>query len=590
METSAGLPQSLDVENAELVRRSSLCIKLTFSQVPLLPFDQEKYALNASQSSRQYGRSLLYKSPAVVGIVSSITILMGLKFLSDPPSKPEPILFSREISCFTEPRLADGYIDYSVALNRQRQDDVQDADNAAGLLVELTEQHALSFTELDKILEADVNRCFPDAESEGYSLVGLRMELEERLQLRTWKAEDFPGLADFLKSNETALKELRRVSRKEGLFLPLKETANIAETSRSFRNCTYQGQACDLYGVMDTVDEWSRATIMAAMQNLEGKSMDLTLEDLKTILNLSELLQQQPDMSCFSRSVFLRRDVAKTVASIAVTISDHETLDQLAKFVSSMLETPVEPESCRGAVLTSRCMELSRIMALHSGDERTQAEIFVSNQGDIHEATRRNIHLRLNVNPILQAVNTQFDRIEEILSNPDLAWQRQQVMRESLPTKNGESSDIIKSRLSARNFAARQHPDDPWAVNQFIAYHVNLGFRDPWWTIPAVRSEALCWEMLANIAVALQRFKLRNDSYPAHLQEIRELLPAKLEDPFADSFGTGDFEYLLKENQQVFQLSSVGSDGVVDPTIHDGPHLESHTDNRFLKLPAQASR
>lgn len=566
-------------------------MKLMFSQVPMrLPFDQGKCTLNASQSLRQYGRSLLSKSPAVVGIISSIAILMGLKLLYDPPSKPEPILFSREITYFTEPRLADGYIDYSVALNEQRQNDVQDADNAAPLLIEFAENHPLNALKLDTILAADVDRWFPDAESEGYSLVALRMELEERLQLRTWNAEDFPGIADFLKSNETAVQELKRIAGKKKLLLPLKSAANIVEASRSYKDCSYQGREVDLYGIMDAVVEWSRATIIAAMQNVEGKSMDVTLEDLQTVLDLSELLRQQPDMSCFARSVFLRRDVAKTVASIAVTTTDHETLDQLAEFVRLMFETPIKPEACRGGVLTSRCMELSRIMALHSGDKRAQDQIFVWNQGDIHEAIRQNVHLRLDVNPILQAVNSQFDRIDEILTNPDLAWQRQQVMLEPSPTKDGESSDMMKSRIIAQNLAAQQHPDDQWAVNQFIGYHVNFGFRDPWRSIPAIRIEFQCWEKFANIAVALQRFKLRNDSYPAHLQDIRELLPVKLEDPFADPFGTGDFEYLRKEDRQVFQLSSVGSDGVVDPTINDGPHLESHADNSFLKLPAQASR
>lgn len=194
--------------------------------------------------------------------------MSGLKLLRDPPSKPVPIQLPRATSYFTEPILPDGNINYAKALSQDREPCVDDAENAAVLLIEFTEKHPSLAVEWSDFLEADADRWFLDAELESFGVAALRLQLEERLELGSWNAEDFPNVAAFLTSNEAACRDLTRIAEKRNLFLPLKTAANIADASRSFDFCIYQERTGDLSRIKDACVFWSKVTMIAA--NLKG--------------------------------------------------------------------------------------------------------------------------------------------------------------------------------------------------------------------------------------------------------------------------------------------------------------------------------
>lgn len=464
------------------------------------------------------------------------TLLLLLVVLWAALGPNAPIRISRETTYLTSPLKEDGLVDYCLAVERQRSQQVRPQQNGA---IPLAKAIAVGWTpEKDRLICEQLDIPWPiagrvvvpddDEQLEIiqywlYSAADVVPPPEEdrfyeageaiaAAMRAPWRRDQFPLLADWVESNQAGLDRLQAIENCTHYFLPTPQDEDFKD-----RN------AFLIDGNTAALRSAARCLLVRAMFRLGEGNADAAWRDLRIVFRLSHLLTPSPSVfDVLMRGTLRCQAIAAARQLIASEWCDDQLLQEIEQFCDTLPP--------------------------------------VTDMADAIDATER--FLALDYGAMVAAADKGVEVPGCLCCQPGQMWFRAPFDRNAFLMRINHWCDQLVS--TARSHPVGQARVD--AVNAFDASLHTLVFQRSDWGVARdvalnqtargrILGDIFSWKMLLSlhqgfevelsrhaefqmfrVAIALERYRRGTGDYPAQLSELEGRIDADLlADPFSNN-------------------------------------------------------
>ncbi len=477
-------------------------------------------------------------------------------FVFGPPGERATITISKETTFITEPLKADGRPDYLRAINEKLSAGVTPENNGAVLFFQAIGPKDVS-PELRTRFFAMLGMPVPP--EDGPYFVGWRKiieklksdpgvqgdkkildSLEYELTIRPWTADQYPTVADWLKTNEVPLDVLVKASRKPQFYLPL--------VGGNGDGITLSEHFPDIITFRDVV----QAFLTRSMFNLQQGKVADAWDDLFVARRLARFVGCGP--SGMNRLAEFAYDQATITVMLCVLHDPRCDAPMIARMKADVATLPITRP------FVDRIDSLERLSAL-------DAAIYIADAGLMHISGpitfddnqissflhRRVVNAGIDWDETLRVYNSCFDRLIEVYSMPE-GPKKQAAQTEFRLWSNGLKNDVVSAMVV---FAAVMPLPNLRSANGRRAANVLLSMRMSGYNhffVQETRAKVIA--QMTDVAFALASYRVDNGDYPDKLDAlVPKFIPSLPNDPFS----TGPFLY--RRTDDCYVIYSVGPDG-----------------------------
>ena len=493
-------------------------------------------------------------------VVILSALLFGAAAAAQQTEKVRPTLtVSKATTRITEPLTADGWPDYIGALNQQLGAGVTPENNAVvmfyralGPTPDGTEQPDRFFDLLGIARPPRTGDYFVDYDSFLTDEAGLAPGGEEFQQafdqflpatMRPWTAEQYPRVAEWLRSNEKPLALVVEGTRRPLYFSPLVSSNEDGLPA---------GLISVLLPGVQEARALARALCARALLRSAAGETEAAQQDLLACHRLGRLTGQGPTL--IEGLVAIAIDAMAASADLAFVERARPEATAIQRFSAELDRLPPLPRMADKIDLGERYMFLDSVLMIARGDKQTMELIQA-------EGAAARLLARLSVNAIdwdivLKLANQVYDRLVAALRQEDRR-ERDAATHVALDEMEALVKEARDPQALQKLAANAKNPRE--ALSQLVA-RATLGLLLPAVT-QAVTAEDVARQRMRNlqVALALAAFRHEQGRFP---QELRELSPRYLEDIPPDWFSGRPLLY--KPSAAGYVLYSVGPNAVDD--------------------------
>ncbi|GBD35037.1 hypothetical protein HRbin36_00141 [bacterium HR36] len=461
------------------------------------------------------------------------------------------VTLGRETTFFTEPLDRFGYVDYAAALSQELGRGVPPEKNAYVLLLRAIGPRPLGEERLPDVLFRRLGmEPLPD---QGEYFVPLAPYLREGAGLkngaaidsvlaqervartRSWREQDHPHLAAWLKANEKPLALVIEAAQRPLYFRPIVRTEKLA------------GDASELVMVSDllALREMASALMLRAMLHVSHTDYGLAWRDLYTVLRIARLVGQ-----AFSIEVLIGSALESTAANSVIAYLEHAPLtpaqwrQRLQELQNLPPRKPLadivywgERAFCLDFMQNLHLHHFRALASYHGGSEKTLLYLLAPKLFPWEKILRR--------------TNACYDEIARALREPDRA-RRTKALRAFFEQKLSKLAKQESDEAQLKALLKILSDADSDQAEQWTARLIAMGYQ------PLLRVMQSCdradqTHALLQTALVLHIYRLEQGQYP---EKLKDLVPKYRADVPRDVFSGQPLIY--RRTARGFLLYSVG--------------------------------
>ncbi|MCA9039684.1 MAG: hypothetical protein KDA65_04980 [Planctomycetaceae bacterium] len=463
----------------------------------------------------------------------------------------QEVIVSKETTYLDEPLIDAETLDYVTALDQIKSEGVTPENNAAVPLMQAFGPQYIEkpdrpdfFARLGmSVPPEEGNYLISMDEYEATVLDSVTEAIEQfeehqgKAGERMWSREEFPDLADWITQNEIPLDLVHEGLARERFFVPSILPVDTSQGRLIARQLPVQQYSRVIARLL-----LARATL--AMQ--EGR-VDAALRDLLDLHRLAmHLLSEKEKMGHF---VGIAHEAFAAYGEEILLSSGKLTVEQIEFYQQELERLPQSPTMIEVIDFSERLSIIDSMIQI--------TYLLMENEEEPKVLKQLNVPAVIDINQLLRKTNESFDGFIDTLKNENYAERIKsaEAFEESLLPEFSHPFEML-----FWGYLSREYSTDLYGDILLGLFMAGTSAAENAWGRGESRRQLL------QIALELEKYRLREGAFPDNLDPLSDVLPAKT---FIDYFSGEPLVYKHEDNGYI--LYSIGPDLIDDDGTRSGP-------------------